>query len=76
VHLVGPVPLHVEQASQASREAAAPLASITVGDSRELHAAADSRDHLLSLPRAIEAEPSLIGMSQNFLAIAQASAQS
>jgi len=49
VHLVDPVPLHVEQASQASREAAAPLASITVGDARELHTADDSCDAVLLL---------------------------
>src|SRR5690348_10784838 len=39
VHLIDPVPLHVEQASQASQDAAVPLASIAVGDARELHAA-------------------------------------
>ena len=33
---------------------------------------ADSRHHPLSLLRLLEAEPSLIGMSQNFVAVAQA----
>lgn len=32
----------------------------------------ESRDHVLSVLRLLEAEPSLIGMSQNFVAIAQA----
>lgn len=49
VHLVDPVTLHVEQAAQASQDAAAPLASITVGDARELHAADDSCDAVLLL---------------------------
>jgi hypothetical protein len=35
-----------------------------------------SRDHLLSVLRLLEAEPSLVGMSQNFVAIAQAPAGS
>ncbi len=35
---------------------------------------AESRDHVLSVLRLLEAEPSLIGMSQNFVAIAQAPA--
>ena len=34
----------------------------------------DGRHHLLSVLRLLEAEPSLIGMSQNFVAIAQAPA--
>ncbi|MFI9437051.1 hypothetical protein [Streptosporangium sp. NPDC052375] len=33
------------------------------------------RDHLLSVLRLIETEPSIIGMSQNFVAIAQAPAE-
>jgi ubiquinone/menaquinone biosynthesis C-methylase UbiE len=49
VHLVDPVPLHVEQAAQACREAAVPLASITVGDARELGAGDDSCDAVLLL---------------------------
>jgi hypothetical protein len=36
----------------------------------------DSRDHVLSVLRLLEAEPSLIGMSQNFVAIAQVPARS
>jgi SAM-dependent methyltransferase len=36
----------------------------------------ESRDHLLSVLRLLEAEPSLIGMSQNFVAIARAPAGS
>ncbi|MFC4061838.1 class I SAM-dependent methyltransferase [Planomonospora corallina] len=43
VHLVDPVPLHVEQA------AAAPLAGVTVGDARALEAAEDSADAVLLL---------------------------
>ena len=31
---------------------------------------AEERDHVLSVLRLVEAEPSLIGMSQNFVAIA------
>jgi len=31
----------------------------------------EDRDHLLSVLRLLEAEPSLIGMGQNFVAIAQ-----
>lgn len=34
----------------------------------------EGRHHLLSVLRLLEAEPSLIGMSQNFVAIAQAPA--
>jgi ubiquinone/menaquinone biosynthesis C-methylase UbiE len=49
VHLVDPVPLHVEQASQASQDTTTPLSSITVGDARELHAADDSCDAVLLL---------------------------
>jgi hypothetical protein len=36
----------------------------------------DGRDQMLSLLRVLEAEPSLIGMSQNFVVIAQAPAVS
>jgi ubiquinone/menaquinone biosynthesis C-methylase UbiE len=36
----------------------------------------ESRDHVLSVLRLLEAEPSLIGMSQNFVAIAQVPAES
>src|SRR5215831_1545901 len=36
VHLLDPVPLHVEQALDASRRNARPLASAAVGDAREL----------------------------------------
>jgi len=49
VHLVDPVPLHAEQAAQASHDAAVPLASITVGDARELRAAGESCDVVLLL---------------------------
>jgi hypothetical protein len=34
----------------------------------------EARDHLLSVLRLLEAEPSLLGISQNFVAIAQAPA--
>lgn len=49
VHLVDPVPLHVEQADAASRDAGRPLASATVGDARRLDHADDSVDALLLL---------------------------
>jgi SAM-dependent methyltransferase len=49
VHLVDPVPLHIQQASAASREAAVPLASITVGDARDVQAAEASCDVVLLL---------------------------
>lgn len=49
VHLVDPVPLHIQQASAASRAAAAPLAGITVGDARDLQAAEASCDVVLLL---------------------------
>lgn len=47
VHLIDPVPLHLQQAAQASRDAAVPLASIAEGDARELRAADDSCDAVL-----------------------------
>jgi SAM-dependent methyltransferase len=49
VHLVDPVPLHVEQAEAASGEAARPLASAMVGDARELPNEDASADALLML---------------------------
>ena len=49
VHLIDPVPLHVEQADAASREATRPLASAAVGDARELEHADDSFDALLMM---------------------------
>ncbi|MFI9437050.1 class I SAM-dependent methyltransferase [Streptosporangium sp. NPDC052375] len=49
VHLVDPVPLHVEQATTASRAATAQLASITVGDARALKATEASVDVVLLL---------------------------
>lgn len=49
VHLIDPVPLHVEQAAVASAEAAAPLASVCLGDARELTAADGSADAVLLL---------------------------
>jgi ubiquinone/menaquinone biosynthesis C-methylase UbiE len=49
VHLVDPVPLHVEQAITASRAAAVQLASITVGDARALEAAEAGVDVVLLL---------------------------
>src|SRR5688572_12034036 len=36
VHLIDPVPLHIEQATKASQEQAAPLRTIEVGDARRL----------------------------------------
>lgn len=50
VHLVDPVPLHVEQALLASRDQAAPpLASASVGDARHLDRADASTDAVLLL---------------------------
>jgi SAM-dependent methyltransferase len=49
VHLIEPVPLHVEQAAAASRNAGTPLASVSLGDARELPAADDSADAVLLL---------------------------
>lgn len=49
VHLIDPVPLHVEQAAAASAAAAAPLASVCLGDARELPAADGSADAVLLL---------------------------
>ena len=49
VHLIDPVPLHVEQAAAASRRAGTPLASISAGDARELPLADDSADAVLLL---------------------------
>jgi len=49
VHLIDPVPLHVEQAEAASREAGRPLASATVGDARRLNHADASADGVLLL---------------------------
>ena len=49
VHLIDPVPLHVEQAAAASRLARAPLAGVSAGDARDLPAADDSADAVLLL---------------------------
>jgi len=49
VHLVDPVPLHVEQAAAAARDAGTPLASASVGDARNLRAAGRSADAVLLL---------------------------
>ena len=49
VHLVDPVPLHVEQATAAAHEAGHPLASATVGDARALEQADDGVDALIML---------------------------
>jgi hypothetical protein len=49
VHLIDPVPLHIEQATEASRQAGTPLASISAGDTRELPTADDSADAVLLL---------------------------
>ena len=49
VHLIDPVPLHVEQAAAASRDSGAPLASVSLGDARELRAADGSADAVLLL---------------------------
>lgn len=49
VHLIDPVPLHVEQARTASREASRPLAGIAAGDARDLGAAGTGFDAVLLL---------------------------
>jgi ubiquinone/menaquinone biosynthesis C-methylase UbiE len=49
VHLVDPVPLHVEQALAASRSAGRPLASAVVGDARRLERPDDCADAVLLL---------------------------
>jgi|SRR5450756_157483 len=49
VHLIDPVPLHVEQATAASRDAGTPLASASLGDARNLPAAGGSADAVLLL---------------------------
>ena len=49
VHLIDPVPLHVEQAAVASRQARTPLAGISAGDARDLPAADGSADAVLLL---------------------------
>ena len=49
VHLIDPVPLHVEQAAAASRQASTPLASISAGDARDLSAADGYADAVLLL---------------------------
>jgi len=49
VHLIDPVPLHVEQAVAASRDAGTPLASVAAGDARDLGAVGDAFDAVLLL---------------------------
>jgi ubiquinone/menaquinone biosynthesis C-methylase UbiE len=50
VHLVDPVPLHVEEARQASeRQPARPLSSVAVGDARQLAQPSESADAVLLL---------------------------
>jgi SAM-dependent methyltransferase len=49
VHLIDPVPLHVEQAAAASRKAGNALAGISAGDARDLPAADGSADAVLLL---------------------------
>jgi SAM-dependent methyltransferase len=49
VHLIDPVPLHVEQAAAASRQARTALAGISTGDARDLPAADGSADAVLLL---------------------------
>jgi ubiquinone/menaquinone biosynthesis C-methylase UbiE len=49
VHLVDPVPLHVEQALAASRSEGRPLASAVVGDARRLERPDDCADAVLLL---------------------------
>jgi ubiquinone/menaquinone biosynthesis C-methylase UbiE len=49
VHLIDPVPLHVEQAAAASQQAGVTLAGLSVGDARDLPAADHSADAVLLL---------------------------
>ena len=49
VHLIDPVPLHVEEAVATSAAAAQPLASAAVGDARELERVDESVDAVLML---------------------------
>jgi SAM-dependent methyltransferase len=49
VHLIDPVPLHVEQAAAASRQAGNALARISAGDARDLPEADGSADVVLLL---------------------------
>lgn len=49
VHLIDAVPLHIEQAWIASKSQSAQLASITVGDARQLNQASKSADAVLLL---------------------------
>ncbi len=49
VHLLDPVPLHVEQALESSRRSVRPLAGAAVGDARELPWPAESADAVLLL---------------------------
>jgi ubiquinone/menaquinone biosynthesis C-methylase UbiE len=49
VHLIDPVPLHVEQAAAASRDAVTPLASVAAGDARDLTAVGNGFDAVLLL---------------------------
>jgi SAM-dependent methyltransferase len=49
VHLIDPVPLHVEQAAAASRQARTPLDGISAGDARDLPASDGSADAVLLL---------------------------
>jgi ubiquinone/menaquinone biosynthesis C-methylase UbiE len=49
VHLIDPVPLHIEQATKASQEQAAPLQTIEVGDARRLRWPEASFDAVLLL---------------------------
>jgi SAM-dependent methyltransferase len=49
VHLIDPVPLHIEQASADSLAASAPLASAALGDARQLRAGDDTVDAVLLL---------------------------
>ena len=49
VHLIDPVPLHVEQAAAAAREAGTPLAGVLAADARDLPIADASADAVLLL---------------------------
>jgi len=72
VHLIDAMPLHVEQAEVASaRQPEAPLASCRLGDARRLDEpdASAGRRQILDAARAIEREPTLMGLHAHILAV-------
>ncbi len=83
VHLVDPVPLHVEQARQAADRDLASGFTAALGDARELTEQAgpgwplrqewadpQRREQVLFAARSVETQPSLIGFSHHLIATA------